>query len=99
MVFFLFQMTVTCCDVTNCDTRVWYTVLKKYTNQQIHIPIPDNIVEYLKCDGTVILPDYKDLQFKRKLPSDDSWASSDDDEVNNRAAGQGVTPNGVTQGR
>merc|ERR1712178_481637 len=79
------KMSVSCNDVISCDTHVWYDVLKKYTNQQVHIKIPDKIIEYLKSDGTVVLPEYADMKIKRKLPSEDSWASDDEEENENNS--------------
>jgi len=66
-------------DIQAADIVNWHPVLSKYTCKVVKIPIAKNVLEYLRDNGTVLLPEYN----LNKLDGDDSWASgphSDDEE-------------------
>ena len=45
-----------CEDVIWCSIENWYHMFKKVTFKTVILPIPNEVLDYLKSDGTLILP-------------------------------------------
>ena len=43
-------------QVLNCSFEKWYSLFKHLTFRSEILPIPDQVVNYLKSDSTIILP-------------------------------------------
>lgn len=42
-------------QVVNCQFSVWYPLFKKHTIKSLILPIPQNVIEYLLDDGTLVV--------------------------------------------
>ncbi|XP_061108518.1 cell division cycle protein 123 homolog isoform X2 [Conger conger] len=42
-------------QVANCQFSVWYPIFKKHTIKSLILPLPQNVIEYLLDDGTVVV--------------------------------------------
>ncbi|XP_036373889.1 cell division cycle protein 123 homolog [Megalops cyprinoides] len=44
-------------QVVNCQFSVWYPIFKKHTIKSLILPLPQNVIEYLLDDGTLVVPE------------------------------------------
>uniref|UniRef100_A0A673K8A1 Translation initiation factor eIF2 assembly protein n=1 Tax=Sinocyclocheilus rhinocerous TaxID=307959 RepID=A0A673K8A1_9TELE len=44
-------------QVVNCQFSVWYPLFKKHTIKSLVLPIPQNVIDYLLDDGTLVWTD------------------------------------------
>ncbi|KAK5876720.1 hypothetical protein CesoFtcFv8_026047 [Champsocephalus esox] len=42
-------------QVANCQFSVWYPIFKKHTIKSVILPLPQNVIEYLLDDGTLVV--------------------------------------------
>uniref|UniRef100_A0A4W6F791 Translation initiation factor eIF2 assembly protein n=1 Tax=Lates calcarifer TaxID=8187 RepID=A0A4W6F791_LATCA len=42
-------------QVVNCQFSVWYPIFKKYTIKSLILPLPQNVIDYLLDDGTLVV--------------------------------------------
>ncbi|XP_016121565.1 cell division cycle protein 123 homolog isoform X2 [Sinocyclocheilus grahami] len=42
-------------QVVNCQFSVWYPLFKKHTIKSLVLPIPQNVIDYLLDDGTLVV--------------------------------------------
>uniref|UniRef100_A0A672H449 Translation initiation factor eIF2 assembly protein n=1 Tax=Salarias fasciatus TaxID=181472 RepID=A0A672H449_SALFA len=43
-------------QVVNCQFSVWYPIFKKHTIKSLILPLPQNVIDYLLDDGTLVTP-------------------------------------------
>ena len=56
-------------EVSWCSIDNWYHMFKKFTFKSVILPIPNDVLEYLKSDGPLILP--KECEKDEESDSDD----------------------------
>uniref|UniRef100_A0A3B3S4M9 Translation initiation factor eIF2 assembly protein n=1 Tax=Paramormyrops kingsleyae TaxID=1676925 RepID=A0A3B3S4M9_9TELE len=44
-------------QVVNCQFSVWYSLFKKHTIKSVILPLPQNVIDYLLDDGTLVWSD------------------------------------------
>ncbi|KAG5267623.1 hypothetical protein AALO_G00223800 [Alosa alosa] len=44
-------------QVVNCQFSVWYPIFKKFTIKSLILPLPQNVIDYLLDDGTLVVPE------------------------------------------
>uniref|UniRef100_A0A672H0M2 Translation initiation factor eIF2 assembly protein n=1 Tax=Salarias fasciatus TaxID=181472 RepID=A0A672H0M2_SALFA len=44
-------------QVVNCQFSVWYPIFKKHTIKSLILPLPQNVIDYLLDDGTLVWSD------------------------------------------
>ncbi|KAM8884373.1 translation initiation factor eIF2 assembly protein [Synchiropus picturatus] len=42
-------------QVVNCQFSVWYPIFKKHTIKSLILPLPQNVIDYLQDDGTLVV--------------------------------------------
>eukprot|EP00064_Thunnus_orientalis_P005707 superscaffoldBa00000571_g5721 len=42
-------------QVVNCQFSVWYPIFKKHTIKSVILPLPQNVIDYLLDDGTLVV--------------------------------------------
>uniref|UniRef100_A0A8C5GB01 Translation initiation factor eIF2 assembly protein n=1 Tax=Gouania willdenowi TaxID=441366 RepID=A0A8C5GB01_GOUWI len=42
-------------QVVNCQLSVWYPIFKKHTIKSLILPLPQNVIDYLLDDGTLVV--------------------------------------------
>ncbi|XP_023654805.1 translation initiation factor eIF2 assembly protein [Paramormyrops kingsleyae] len=42
-------------QVVNCQFSVWYSLFKKHTIKSVILPLPQNVIDYLLDDGTLVV--------------------------------------------
>ncbi|CAB1345863.1 unnamed protein product [Coregonus sp. 'balchen'] len=42
-------------QVVNCQFSVWYPIFKKHTIKSLILPLPQNVIDYLLDDGTLVV--------------------------------------------
>ncbi|XP_064198633.1 translation initiation factor eIF2 assembly protein [Anguilla rostrata] len=47
-------------QVVNCQFSVWYPIFKKHTIKSLILPLPQNVIEYLLDDGTLVVAESED---------------------------------------
>lgn len=60
-------------EVLWCSIDNWYNTFKKFTFKSVILPIPNDVLEYLKSDGPLILP--KECEKDNEPDSDDENGS------------------------
>ena len=63
-------------EVLWCSVGNWYSMFKKVTFKSVILPIPNDVLEYLRSDGHLILP---------KECGNDDTDSEDEDENENES--------------
>ena len=75
-----------CKDVHWCSIENWYPEFNKLTFKTIILPIPNEVLNYLKSDNSLILPkeccEDQDLEVDEPLPSS---GGEDEDENQEQA--------------
>ncbi|XP_067915650.1 translation initiation factor eIF2 assembly protein isoform X1 [Heterodontus francisci] len=72
-------------QVLSCQLSVWYPLFKKYTIRSIVLPLPQNVIDYLLDDGTLVVsgrneaPSYSRADDGSDEEQDIQW--SDDENV------------------
>uniref|UniRef100_A0A665U4U6 Translation initiation factor eIF2 assembly protein n=1 Tax=Echeneis naucrates TaxID=173247 RepID=A0A665U4U6_ECHNA len=61
-------------QVVNCQFSVWYPIFKKHTIKSLILPLPQNVIDYLLDDGTLVVSGryestHKHLFYKTTLMS------------------------------
>uniref|UniRef100_A0A8C1WPJ6 Translation initiation factor eIF2 assembly protein n=1 Tax=Cyprinus carpio TaxID=7962 RepID=A0A8C1WPJ6_CYPCA len=62
-------------QVVNCQFSVWYPLFKKHTIKSLILPIPQNVIDYLLDDGTLVM-NIQYSQYPSSLcvpPQDANW--------------------------
>uniref|UniRef100_A0A9J8BWZ0 Translation initiation factor eIF2 assembly protein n=2 Tax=Cyprinus carpio TaxID=7962 RepID=A0A9J8BWZ0_CYPCA len=62
-------------QVVNCQFSVWYPLFKKHTIKSLILPIPQNVIDYLLDDGTLVM-NIQYPQYPSSLcvpPQDANW--------------------------
>ncbi|XP_012696801.1 cell division cycle protein 123 homolog [Clupea harengus] len=58
-------------QVVKCQFSVWYPIFKKFTIKSLILPLPQNVIDYLLDDGTLVVPDGESLTLQtHNNPSD-----------------------------
>ncbi len=75
-------------DVLACSLPQWYDSFAKVTIPTEILPLPADVLDYLRCDGTLLLPRECDLDLKNKTDnasdnsenSETDWSHADNEE-------------------
>uniref|UniRef100_A0A673B0E3 Translation initiation factor eIF2 assembly protein n=1 Tax=Sphaeramia orbicularis TaxID=375764 RepID=A0A673B0E3_9TELE len=51
-------------QVVNCQFSVWYPIFKKHTIKSLILPLPQNVIDYLLDDGTLVAPEFPEFTSK-----------------------------------
>uniref|UniRef100_A0A8B9K0R0 Translation initiation factor eIF2 assembly protein n=1 Tax=Astyanax mexicanus TaxID=7994 RepID=A0A8B9K0R0_ASTMX len=51
-------------QVINCQFSVWYPLFKKHTIKSLILPLPQNVIDYLLDDGTLVAPEFPEFTSK-----------------------------------
>uniref|UniRef100_A0A8C8FV92 Translation initiation factor eIF2 assembly protein n=1 Tax=Oncorhynchus tshawytscha TaxID=74940 RepID=A0A8C8FV92_ONCTS len=51
-------------QVVNCQFSVWYPIFKKHTIKSLILPLPQNVIDYLLDDGTLVAPEFPEFNSK-----------------------------------
>ncbi|KAK7895969.1 hypothetical protein WMY93_021294 [Mugilogobius chulae] len=57
-------------QVVNCQFSVWYPLFKKHTIKSLILPLPQNVIEYLLDDGTLVVSGSDHNTEQRNINSD-----------------------------
>ncbi|XP_071753078.2 translation initiation factor eIF2 assembly protein isoform X1 [Centroberyx gerrardi] len=64
-------------QVVNCQFSVWYPIFKKHTIKSLILPLPQNVIDYLLDDGTLVVSGSDHNTQRTHTNSSDSDAEED----------------------
>ncbi|KAL2102922.1 hypothetical protein ACEWY4_002090 [Coilia grayii] len=64
-------------QVVNCQFSVWYPIFKKFTIKSSILPLPQNVIDYLLDDGTLVVPEGSSSLQQTHNNTSDSEADDD----------------------
>ncbi|RXN25712.1 Cell division cycle protein 123-like [Labeo rohita] len=59
-------------QVVNCQFSVWYPLFKKHTIKSLVLPIPQNVIDYLLDDGTLVVSGSENNNLQSQTNNSDS---------------------------
>uniref|UniRef100_A0A671SIG7 Translation initiation factor eIF2 assembly protein n=1 Tax=Sinocyclocheilus anshuiensis TaxID=1608454 RepID=A0A671SIG7_9TELE len=59
-------------QVVNCQFSVWYPLFKKHTIKSLILPIPQNVIDYLLDDGTLVVSGSENINSQTQINNSDS---------------------------
>ncbi|KTF84690.1 hypothetical protein cypCar_00048944, partial [Cyprinus carpio] len=59
-------------QVVNCQFSVWYPLFKKHTIKSLILPIPQNVIDYLLDDGTLVVSGSENNSSQTQINHSDS---------------------------
>uniref|UniRef100_A0A672SDM5 Translation initiation factor eIF2 assembly protein n=1 Tax=Sinocyclocheilus grahami TaxID=75366 RepID=A0A672SDM5_SINGR len=59
-------------QVVNCQFSVWYPLFKKHTIKSLILPIPQNVIDYLLDDGTLVVSGSEHINSQTQINNSDS---------------------------
>ncbi|KAF7693816.1 cell division cycle protein 123 homolog [Silurus meridionalis] len=65
-------------QVANCQFSVWYPLFKKHTIKSLIFPLPQNVIDYLLDDGTLVV---SGSDSNNQPPQSNNNASDDEDDI------------------
>ncbi|KAF7658341.1 hypothetical protein LDENG_00013950 [Lucifuga dentata] len=72
-------------QVVNCQFSVWYPIFKKHTIKSVILPLPQNVIDYLQDDGTLVVSGSDNNIQQTHTNSSDSDIQWSDDETTSTA--------------
>ncbi|XP_076861446.1 translation initiation factor eIF2 assembly protein isoform X2 [Brachyhypopomus gauderio] len=64
-------------QVVNCQFSVWYPLFKKHTIKSLILPLPQNVIEYLLDDGTLVVSGSENSYQRSQINNSDSEDEGD----------------------
>uniref|UniRef100_A0A8D3ALC1 Translation initiation factor eIF2 assembly protein n=1 Tax=Scophthalmus maximus TaxID=52904 RepID=A0A8D3ALC1_SCOMX len=64
-------------QVVNCQFSVWYPIFKKHTIKSLILPLPQNVIDYLLDDGTLVVSGSDHNTQQTQTNNNDSDAEED----------------------
>uniref|UniRef100_A0A8C1IBJ1 Translation initiation factor eIF2 assembly protein n=1 Tax=Cyprinus carpio TaxID=7962 RepID=A0A8C1IBJ1_CYPCA len=66
-------------QVVNCQFSVWYPLFKKHTIKSLILPIPQNVIDYLLDDGTLVVSGSSQTQINHSDSDEEDVQWTDDE--------------------
>ncbi|KAI4896087.1 hypothetical protein NFI96_025717 [Prochilodus magdalenae] len=84
-------------QVVNCQFSVWYPLFKKHTIKSLILPLPQNVIEYLLDDGTLVVSGSSENSHQRSQTNNSDSEGEEDiqwsDDETTTVATVSVIPN------
>ncbi|XP_026778440.3 cell division cycle protein 123 homolog isoform X1 [Pangasianodon hypophthalmus] len=66
-------------QVANCQFSVWYPLFKKHTIKSLILPLPQNVIDYLLDDGTLVVSGSSENNNNQPSQNNNSGSEDEDD--------------------